>query len=226
LTGIEDWCFYFCSLKSICIPGKVESIDARALIDCKCLTITVDATNHRFSIDRYFVVDKQDNRLVQYFGESGRVSIWNEVEILGESCFAFSSLQSITFERESRLTRIDDSCFKDCALKLICIPRNVEILGKSCFCHSKLESITFGSESRLTRIKESCFSNCSLKSICIPRNVEILGKSCFSYSKLESLTLENESRLTRIEDSCFLNCSLKSINIPGNVEILGKSCFS
>jgi hypothetical protein len=55
------------------------------------------------------------------------------VEILPKSCFAQSKLESITFESESRLTRIEETCFLNCSLKSICIPRNVEILPKSCF---------------------------------------------------------------------------------------------
>jgi hypothetical protein len=87
------------------------------------------------------------------------------VEILAKSCFAQSTLESLTFENESRLTRIEDSCFSYCSLKSICIPRNVEILSKSCFYCSKLESITIESESRLTRIEDSCFSNSSLEDV-------------------------------------------------------------
>jgi hypothetical protein len=58
------------------------------------------------------------------------ICILRNVEILGKSCFAgdctkFNSLESITFENDSRLTRIEDYCFQKCSLKSICIPRNV-----------------------------------------------------------------------------------------------------
>jgi hypothetical protein len=124
-------------------------------MNCKCLlSITVDVKNVCFSIDRYFVVDNREKGLVLYFGESSGVYIWKEIEVLGKSCFACSNLETVTFESESRLTRIEESCFEKCSMKSICIPRNVEILGKSCFYSSKLESFTFESESRLTRMEE------------------------------------------------------------------------
>jgi hypothetical protein len=194
------------------------------------MSITVDAKNSRFLIDRDFVIDKLEMRVVRYFGESVRVYIWKEFRILGNLCFSLCQLESIIFESGSRQTRIDESCFKDCSLKSICIPRNAEIIGKSCFYVSKLESITFEKESCLTRIDESCFNGCSLKSICIPRNVEIFGKSCFASdwrnrNALESITFESESHLVRIGDSCFSHCSLKSICIPRNVELICGSSF-
>jgi hypothetical protein len=118
----------YCSLKSICIPRNVEFIVVSAFIGCKCLSITIDAENLRFSIDRYFLVDEQGKCFVRYFGESDRVSISRNVEILPKLCFTYSKLEPLTFENESRLTRIEDSCFLYCSLKSICIPRNVEIL--------------------------------------------------------------------------------------------------
>jgi hypothetical protein len=210
LAVIEDFCFLKCSMKSINIPRNVEYIAGSVFLHCNC---------------RAIIVDKIENRLVLYFGDSVEVSIWQEIKILGESCFCGSKVELITFEKESQLTLIEESCFLKYSFKSINIPRNVEVLGCLCFDWSKVELITFEKESRLTRIEESCFLKCSLKSINIPRNVEILGKSCFSRSKVESITFEKESRLTRIEESCFSSCSLKSIIIPRNVEYIAGSAI-
>jgi hypothetical protein len=109
-------------LKSILIPRNVDFIAGSAFMACKNCSITVDENNHRFWIDRYFIVDKIDHRLVNYFGDSVRVNIWHEVEILGESCFSGSKLEFITFESESRLMRMEKSCFYRCSLKSILIP--------------------------------------------------------------------------------------------------------
>jgi hypothetical protein len=87
----------------------------------------------------------------------------------------------ISFELESRLTRIESSAFSRSSLQSIIIPRNVQILCSWCFsdCRS-LSSISFESESRLTRIESSAFSESSLQSIMIPQNVQILCSECFS----------------------------------------------
>jgi hypothetical protein len=52
------------------------------------------------------------------------------VEILGSNCLSYcKSLSSITFESNSRLTRIESETFSSSSLQSILIPRNVEILG-------------------------------------------------------------------------------------------------
>jgi hypothetical protein len=130
------------------------------------------------------------------------ICIPRNVEILDKSCFVVESVQwgwtnltgleSIPFENESRLMRIEQSYFLNCPLKSICIPHSVKIPGKSCFVRDEytqilLKWIKFESKPRLIQIEESCFLNCSLKSICIPRDAEVLGKACFArdvYRKL------------------------------------------
>jgi hypothetical protein len=179
LTRIEDSCFECSSLKSICIPRNVDFIAGSAFTNCNGYSITVDQNNHRFLIDRHFVIDNIEMRLVRYFGDCAGVVIWKAVEILGQSCFADSKLELLTFESDSRLTRIEDSCFQNCSLKSICIPRHVEMLGKSCFAESKLELLTFENDSRLTRIEDSCFQYCSLKEIFIPNTVQYIGTGAF-----------------------------------------------
>jgi hypothetical protein len=126
LTRIEESCFSSCSLKSISIPRNGDFIAGSAFEGGDCCSVTADENNYRFSIDQYVIADTIERRLVRYFGDSFRiVAIWEEVEILGESCFAKSKLESITFESKSRLTRIEEKCFSFCSLKLISTPRNV-----------------------------------------------------------------------------------------------------
>jgi hypothetical protein len=85
-------------------------------VNCKCQSIAVDANNSHFSIDHNFVVDKIEMRVVRYFGESKKIYIWKEIKILGTQCFAgCKEFGSITFEKESRLSRIEDSCFSNCS---------------------------------------------------------------------------------------------------------------
>jgi hypothetical protein len=71
---------------------------------------------------------------------------------------ASHKIQSILFESDSQLIRIDSYAFSSSSLQSIEIPRNVEILGSSCFCGCKsLSSISFESNSRLNRIESSAF---------------------------------------------------------------------
>jgi hypothetical protein len=99
--------------------------------------------------------DVLHHKLIRNFCESAEVEIPNNIEILGSRCFSScKSLSSITFESNSRLTRIESKAFYESSLQSILIPMNVEMLGSKCFsyCYS-LSSITFESNSRLTRIE-------------------------------------------------------------------------
>jgi hypothetical protein len=135
---------------------------------------------------------------------------------------------TVTFQAESKLKRIGDSCFSDSSLTSISVPGRVEILCKRCFAATaRLETCEFESGSKLIEIEEECFSNChSLRSIRIPGSVEGLGRLCFhNCSKLKVIEFEFESRLTRISELCFYQCSLATVCIPRSVEILVDKCF-
>jgi hypothetical protein len=45
---------------------------------------------------------------------------------------------------------IDQSCFANCILQTICIPRSVDIIGKSCFMNRDIETFLFEVKSSLT----------------------------------------------------------------------------
>jgi hypothetical protein len=236
LKRIEKNCFENCSLKSICIPPNVDFIDGSAFLSCKCQSISIDPNNHRLLIDRDFLIDKIDMRLIRYFGSLSKVHIWNDIKILGKSCFCCChQLESIIFGNESRLVEIDEKCFYNCSLKSICIPRNVEILLSSCFENAKLESITFESESQLMRIEYECFRHCPLKSICIPRNVDFIDGSAFTGSKCQSIFVDPNNRRFSVDQKFLIDKidqrliryfgSTNRVHIWNEVEILGISCF-
>jgi hypothetical protein len=199
-------------------------------------SISVDPNNHWFSIDRDFLIDIVNMRLIRYFGSSNSVSIWNDIKTLGVLCFSDPQLKSISFGSESKLTRIEELCFSFCSLKRICIPDNIEILRARCFQNAKLEQLIFGRESRLTRIEKLCFSGCPLKSICIPRNVDFIDGSAFVDCKCQSITVDpNNHRFLIDRDFLIDNTDMRLIQYFGssnqvhiwdNIEILGKSRFA
>jgi hypothetical protein len=125
------------------------------------------------------------------FGSCDSIVIPSWVRLLDKRSFSdLKSLESVTFERASRLERIEESAFCGSGLKSIEIPSSVVVLGKKSFYECKsLESVTFESGSRLERIEEYAFSgnwrtSNQLKSILIPPSVIALGESSFSCCKL------------------------------------------
>jgi hypothetical protein len=237
LKRIEERCFWECALKSICIPRNVDFIDGSAFCCCRCQCITVDPHNPRFSIDRDFLIDKIEIRLIRYFGSSTHVHIWKDIEILGVSCFdGYGRLGAIAFEEESQLTRIEKFCFGDCQLKSICIPRNVDFTDGSAFASCICQSITVDPHNpRFSMDQDFLIDKIDIRLIRyfgssnrvhIWSDIKILGMSCFEGCReLAYITFNNESRLTHIEDWCLACCPIKSICIPRTVEVLGKECF-
>jgi hypothetical protein len=222
LTRIESYAFSSSSLQSILIPRKVQFIDGSAFIGVRLSSISIESGNEYFVVENEFLIDIVDHRLIRNFSSSSDVEIASNIEILGCSCFSSCTLlSSISFESNSRLTRIESNAFSDSSLQSIVIPSTVQILGSSCFFYCKsLSSISFESNSQLTRIESDAFSCSSLESIVIPSTVQILGSSCFSYCEsLSSISFESNSQLTRIESLPFEKQDFEVI-IPSTISFI------
>ena len=164
-----------------------------------------------------------------------------------------TSLQTVTFEKGSRLKTIEESAFEDCTeLTSIEIPASVETIEDSAFkgC-SKLATVTFEKGSQLKAIwggyyaystrysaysyYYGAFSDCTaLTSIEIPASVETIEAAAFMRcSKLATVTFEKGSKLKTIGGSyasyyygAFSNCTaLTSIEIPASVETIKAAAF-
>jgi hypothetical protein len=220
LIRIESKAFSHLSLQSIEIPRSVQFIDGSAFRCLSLSSISLEPGNERFILENEFLINVLRHELIYNFCTLSTIQIPISIEILGSSCFFFcESLSFITFESNSRLTRIESSAFSCSALQSIVIPSRVEILGSNCFggCLS-LSSITFESNSHLTKLEFETFSCSALQSIQIPSSVEILDQNCFSYCQsLSSISFESNSRLMRIESFAFCVSSLQSIVIPSTI---------
>lgn len=117
-----------------------------------------------------------------------------------ESC---TSLVSISFEKNCRLTEIGQRAFFGCsALKEIVVPSSVSTIGYLAFYRCR-----------------------SLESVTIPTSTTKIGHSLF----YECTSLKNvvfNSGTTEIPTYMFYKCSsLTTITIPANVSTLGDDCF-
>jgi hypothetical protein len=137
------------------------------------------------------------------------------------------SLTSVTFDCDSKLSRIEKRAFFGSSLISIHLPSSDVVLCEECFWSCKsLTSVTFECDSKLSRIEKAAFGLSSLISIHLPSSVEVLCESCFSLCKsLTSVTFDFDSKFSRIETLAFYRSALISIHLPSSVEVLCESCF-
>jgi hypothetical protein len=171
---------------------------------------------------------------------SDPVQVWFDASILILQFRLFRQtrrLHSVTFESNSRLTRIESRAFSLSSLQSIVILRGVRFLDGSAFRNVKLSSISIENENERFVIQNDCLidivdhkliRNLSISlSVTIPCNIDLFCSSCFSYCEsLNFISFEFNSRLIRIESELDSYSAVESIVIPRKIEILCSGCFS
>jgi hypothetical protein len=229
LREISRFAFDSIALTQISLPSGVCFISGLAFSGLSLNDISFSGISDHFTIVGLFVRDHSGESLIRYFGDEKRVVIESSVVIICEGCFSECVLvQSVIFDYDSKLSRIEEFAFAWSGLISIHLPSSVEVLCEYCFCFCKsLTSVTFDCDSTLSRIEERTFAWSSLVSIHLPSSVEVLCEYCFSFCKsLTSVTFDCDSKLSRIEKSAFLESSLISIHLPSSVEVLCTECLS
>lgn len=173
-----------------------------------------------------------------------KITIPSSVEYIGDGAFVFcEALESIVFEENISIDKIEDHVFMDCRnLRTIDIPEGVNYIGDSAFsrCYS-LETVNISENSKITYIGGLAFNEClSLKSLYIPDTVTHIGSYAFSQCEsIESFTMPKgvteisvglfngatnlteivlHDLITKIGDSVFSGCSsLKSFVFPAGI---------
>jgi hypothetical protein len=155
LTQIDSGFLSGCaSLESICLPASLQMIDGSALAGTQMSTITAEEGNRHFQVSGDFLLDLDGISVIRYFGSDQEITLSRHVKILGSGCFSYCrSLQTLTFEPGSKLTRIEDSALKSCfSLASICLPASLETIDGSAFAGTQISTITVESGNRHFRV--------------------------------------------------------------------------
>ena len=137
------------------------------------------------------------------------VVIPDSVTTIGTDAFRdCTSLTSVTFGENSKLTTIGDYAFYYCrSLTSIVIPDSVITIGEGAFIDcTSLTSVTFGENSQLTTIGWYAFEDCtSLTSVTIPDSVTtIRGYAFRDCTSLTSITVdENNPNYKSIDGNLY-----------------------
>ena len=233
VTGIGDYAFCESGLKNINIPAGVTTIGRSAFMECKSLSSVTFAEGSRlssigdsafymtWSLTSIEIPDGVTGIGKFAFYESGleNINIPAGVTTIGMEAFEeCSNLSGVTFEKDSKLTKIESGTFLGCYnLTSIEIPAGVTSIGIMAFYScSDLTSVTFEEGSQLSSIGKAAFCRCmGLTDITIPAGVTTIGESAFwKCDKLESITFEGRTA-PELGDDVFDGCTaLTAIHVP------------
>ena len=182
------------------------------------------------------------------------VKIPKKVHSIYENAFENTVINSVEFEKGSKLEIIDKSAFKGCSnLKSIVIPASVTTIGTFAFWDcTNLTSVTFEEGSELETLND-LFKNTCITEFTIPKSVtEIAPWAFIGLSSLTKVVFEDDSNVTvlptqlfdgcynlttvyfgknskikTIDDWAFMRCvKLTEISIPKSVTKIDASAFA
>jgi hypothetical protein len=123
LIQIESEACSSSSLQSIVIPRNVKFIDGSAVIGVALSLVSIESRNRIFVLENGLLFVVLHHKLIRNFSEFSEIEIARNVEMIGLNCFSYClSFSLITFESNSRLTRIESEAFYESSLQSIVIP--------------------------------------------------------------------------------------------------------
>jgi hypothetical protein len=228
LQRIEEFAFAWTGITEMRIPGGLIFISASAFSAGRLKFLSFYPPSPNFRIKGGLLLDISEKQLILCFGDGREFGIVSSVEVICEWCFfEYKWLTSISFDSDSKLSRIANHAFSMSGLKSIAFPASVLEICEYSFCACKsLKSISFARNSKLLRIEKMAFAGSGLKSIDLPRSVEVICECCFYRCKsLASVTFESGSRLQRIEDSAFSFTAINKMTLPRGIGSLSNLAF-
>jgi hypothetical protein len=131
-------------------------IDGSAFKGAGISSLYVEDENRHFRVSEDFLLDFEGLSVIRYLGSSVTVTLSRNIEILGPGCFCSCDwLNSLTFESQSKLTRIESNALRACSsLKSLLIPESVKELSKNWALGSSLRQVIFESAISLDMLIE------------------------------------------------------------------------
>lgn len=234
--------FYNCdNLKSITIPGSVETIYSGAFTGCSSLeNVTflegIQNIEESFYYVKSVTIPSSVKKLRQRpFGsklESVTVAAGNTVYDSRDNCNCIIEtttntiiMGSLNAFIPSGITKISSSAFEGIPITNIVIPTSVTSFGDAVF-GGCLELKSISLPSNIKSLSNHMFGGCeALASIELPMSLQSIGM--YTFSECKTLTsIELPAGLTEIGMGAFFGCeNLTKMKIPGGVETIENYTF-
>jgi hypothetical protein len=161
---------------------------------------------------------------------SPSILLSRSIEKLDKRALTNSSVETVTFESNSRIRSMKDAIVQCTKLRMMFIPESVIDLVTTFRAYSDGSVplfVTFERGSKLETLGRGAFFGCALQHLVIPSNVRVIDSLALANSALTFVVFANESQLGTIEDSAFFNCrQLKQVELPPGVNSIGDSAFA
>jgi hypothetical protein len=174
------------------------------------------------------------------------ICIPRNVEILSKFCFYGSKLESITFESESRLTQIEDSCLSNCSLEEVDYIVDISAISRSLAVFEQVGKLVAAQLPRITvairfdigrdniemptelksLYRDRLHFHTSAEALVVPAWIEIISAKDFRRCPaLRTVVNDKKSRLREIYS--FRDCLfLESIELRAPVEVIGRNAMA
>ena len=223
--------FYNTGLTSLHIPANLTYIGEYALVGLQGLEeFAVDENNPEYAAVNGVLYDKEISKIIAVpAGKTGSLTLPATLETIGYGAFENSSLETISFDKNSNILSIGYRAFYGAnALTQITIPASVVSIDYYAFAMCEnLKTVIFAEGSRLTGVYEGAFYGCTnLKDIILPDSVvEISDFAFYGCISLTQLPVSEDNQLVGIYSYAFAYTGIFELNLPETLVELGQYAF-
>jgi hypothetical protein len=124
---LSEWKVEVSSVKSICIPSLIETIDNCAFMKCRNLSVLTFESGCK--------VSRLGESAFENCSSLQSICIPSSIETISDRCFSnCTNLSILTFESCCKVSILGEYAFARCSsLQSICIPSSIETISYGCF---------------------------------------------------------------------------------------------
>ena len=185
VTTIGSMAFAYNQLTDVAIPSRVAMIGYGAFVGNPLTNFSVASDNTTYTVKDSFLLDKNGETLILYYGREKNVTIPDSVTIIENFAFMGSNLTGVIIPNS--VSEIREQAFSGNKLTSISIPNSVTKIGDGAFERNQLTRITIPNS--ITTIKDFVFAENQLTNVIIPSSVRNIGEWAFAGNQLTSISI-------------------------------------